>query len=150
MDEMGSVYLAALRQSVYEQQGYVLIPLNTTGDGSCLLHACSRAIWGVELFSGILRNKVAEELKTHKAWYGEHVGEADCETAIKQAEAESEYLSMLHIVALSHVIRRPIILYASQTDVDQFGTGFWGVAGVFVPLRCCLIIAHTSIYGNNH
>ena len=30
-------------------------PLRTTGDGNCLLHALSRALWGVEWYHEILR-----------------------------------------------------------------------------------------------
>jgi len=38
-------------------------------------------------------------------------------------------------VALSHVIKRPVILYASQHDIDTFGTGTYGIAGEFFPYR---------------
>lgn len=45
-----------------------MVPLHTTGDGNCLLHAASRGIWGVELFSDLLRHKVCEELQEHQDW----------------------------------------------------------------------------------
>ena len=51
MDELGSRYLSDLRQKVYSGQGHVLLPLNTTGDGSCLLHACSRSHFSKSHFS---------------------------------------------------------------------------------------------------
>jgi len=135
IDQLGCKYLASLRDRILQEQNHFVLPLNTTGDGSCLLHACSRAIWGVELFSGLLRQKVAEELEENKSWYVERVGEGDWQTGVTQAKQRSAYLTTLHIVALSHVIQRPILLYASQQDIDNFGVGFFGVAGVFVPLR---------------
>jgi hypothetical protein len=38
-----------LPQSLAEQFPSNLIPLRTTGDGNCLLHAISRALFGVEV-----------------------------------------------------------------------------------------------------
>eukprot|EP00898_Chlorokybus_atmophyticus_P006011 jgi/Chlat1/6410/Chrsp45S05919 len=116
-------------------RGAVILPLQTTGDGSCLLHAVSRGVWGVEVFSDILRHFVWEELNQNRAWYTERVGEADLAEALVQAASPHEYLSNLHIVALAHVLGRPIILYDSQEAMAQYGTGYYGVAGLFVPSR---------------
>lgn len=113
-DEFGAAYLADWRQRVLSEQQRILTPLNTTGDGSCLLHACSRALWGVELFSTLLRHKIVEELEANKAWYVQRVGEGDWQSGVDRAKGDHEYLSTLHIVALAHVVRRPIILFASQ------------------------------------
>ena len=41
-----------------------LIPLYTTGDGNCLLHAASLAMWGIEDKQFILRNALYDSLTT--------------------------------------------------------------------------------------
>jgi len=46
-----------------------LVPLKTTGDGNCLLHAISRAIWGVEAYHELLREQLAIELTENLDWY---------------------------------------------------------------------------------
>lgn len=55
--------------------------------------------------------------------------------AIEQVRQPHRFLSNLHIVALAHVIRRPIILYASHQAVLDFGFGYYGMAGMFGPVR---------------
>jgi len=75
------------------RQKHIVLPLNTTGDGSCLLHATSRAIWGVELFSQLLRIKVAEELEENKSWYADRVGVEDWKEAVAQARKPNDYLT---------------------------------------------------------
>jgi hypothetical protein len=43
--------------------------LRGTGDGNCLLHAVSRAIWGIESYHEMLRSQMEMELITHLDWY---------------------------------------------------------------------------------
>jgi hypothetical protein len=101
-----------------------VVPLQTTGDGNCLLHAISRAIWGVEVFSNLLRKRLHEELQTNIEWYKKAAPlPGDVEAAIRQAEQKGQTLSFLHVFALSNLLKRPIIVYASDEDIENFGTG---------------------------
>eukprot|EP00850_Spirogloea_muscicola_P008917 SM000049S16688 [mRNA] locus=s49:35564:38839:- [translate_table: standard] len=135
VDAGAAVYLAGVIAATQLEQGVLVLPLATTGDGSCLLHAVSRGIWGVELFSDHLREQLAEELTDHSTWYEARIPVAEVAEAAKQARERGHFLSMLHIVALCHVVRRPILLFASEEAVAQWGCGYNGVAGLFAPLR---------------
>jgi len=115
-----------------------IIPLKTTGDGNCLLHAVSRAIWGVELYFELLRVKLHEELKNNITWYkkaAKEFTEEDWERVLNNAARTGAHLEFIHTLALSNVIKRPIILYASDRDTELFGQGESGVAATFVPSR---------------
>jgi len=134
-DEKAAKYHALMIQGVFETQGALVVPLFTTGDGSCLLHALSRAIWGVEIFSDVLRMDICAELENNRDWYVERVGEEEVGAAQAQAMARNAWLSNLHAVAAAHVLRRPVIIYASLEEQQALGCGFYGVAGVFMPAR---------------
>jgi hypothetical protein len=59
MDTMAYEYLPSeVRKYVPEK----LLPLSTTGDGNCLLHAASRAMFGVEMYYELLRQKLEGSL----------------------------------------------------------------------------------------
>jgi hypothetical protein len=112
------------------------LPLQTTGDGDCLLHAISRAIWGVEQYSDLLRKCLLDELQSNTEWYKNAVSPPEeVDHAIRQAQQQGQHLSFLHVFALSNVLKRPIIVYASDEDIEKFGTGENAVAGTFVPSR---------------
>jgi hypothetical protein len=71
VDERATAYLSALIRAVTEQPkgGSLVLPLNTTGDGSCMLNACSRGIWGVELFADLLRQDIVTEVRRDRRTY---------------------------------------------------------------------------------
>jgi hypothetical protein len=96
-----------------------LLPLQTTGDGNCLLNAVSRAIFGVESYCDLLRIKLERELRENLSWYKECTEFTDEEwnTALVTAGKEGSYLTFAHVFALSNVIRRPIVMYASDEDL---------------------------------
>jgi len=48
---------------------------------------------------------------------------------------EGAFLSNLHFVALANLLKRPVILIASRQNVRQWGAGYHGIAGAFLPLR---------------
>lgn len=52
-----------------------------------------------------------------------------------QSSQRGSFLSTVHASALANVLKRPIILYASINDLQRLGTGSWGCAGCFPPLR---------------
>ena len=140
-----------------------LVPLYTTGDGNCLLHAASLAMWGFEDKGFILRNAIYESLTT-----------ADCNTNTLQDRCRMSVSSMLrdvqvnmsdndwfsewqqivnqarpnssghhqsleesHIFVLANVLRRPIIVYGVP-KVRSFNTGGTlqniNFHGIYLPL----------------
>ena len=140
-----------------------LVPLYTTGDGNCLLHAASLAMWGFEDRQFILRNALHDSLRT-----------ADCKTNTLQDRCRMSTLSMLrdievnmsdndwylewqqivnqakpnmsghhhileesHIFVLANILRRPIIVYGVP-KARSFSTGGTmqniNFHGVYLPL----------------
>ena len=135
-------YLAELLHEVRALQGWCVLPLLTAADGSCLVNALALAIWGDERPAGALRAALAEELKRESAFYLEqlelaHPGSAQSEynEACARAKSDDSFLSNVHMVALANVLRRPIILVASQRHMEESGAGYHGVAGTFLPVR---------------
>lgn len=117
-----------------------LAPLQTTGDGDCVIHAVSRAMWGVELFHGVLRGKLKDELSENSAWYRERLGEfqgseGEWKDIVRIAGKEGSHLGFAHVFALANVLRRPIVVLASQSDIVRYGQGEGGVAATCLPLR---------------
>ena len=45
-----------------------------------------------------------------------------------QGGGTGSYLSNIHAVAVAHVLRRPVAIYASDHDTETLGGGFFGVA----------------------
>eukprot|EP01122_Echinamoeba_exundans_P002115 TRINITY_DN12077_c0_g1_i1.p1 TRINITY_DN12077_c0_g1~~TRINITY_DN12077_c0_g1_i1.p1 ORF type:complete len:876 (-),score=199.09 TRINITY_DN12077_c0_g1_i1:2-2629(-) len=126
-----------ISKSLQEKIPDVIIPLRTTGDGNCLLHALSRAVWGTEIYCDVLRAKMFEELQQHHDWYkaNSKYEEKEFETAVAFAGQPGAHLSFLHVLALSNLIKRPITIYAGDEDIERFGTGEGGVAGTVLPTR---------------
>eukprot|EP01094_Clydonella_sp_ATCC50884_P009969 TRINITY_DN1951_c0_g1_i3.p1 TRINITY_DN1951_c0_g1~~TRINITY_DN1951_c0_g1_i3.p1 ORF type:complete len:626 (+),score=150.54 TRINITY_DN1951_c0_g1_i3:233-2110(+) len=137
--------LGSLPNELLDQYDKQIAPLKTTGDGNCQLHSISRACWGVELYSTLLKNAMVEEMEQHMAWYvGEESAEADegdrppraeWEEALEHARTANERLGLLNVCALANVLKRPIIVYGSDYDMNTFGCHVAGVAGLFVPSR---------------
>ena len=128
-----------------------VLPLKTEGDGNCLPRAISRSMWGTEYWHGILRRAMAKEMEEHADFYKEYLGQYEIEGVISKfdvedgewekvmTEANSDgvdgYLQGIHVFALSHVIRRPIILYCSDERRSKYGEGAAGVSGTYIPVR---------------
>eukprot|EP01130_Rhizamoeba_saxonica_P015070 TRINITY_DN6690_c0_g1_i2.p1 TRINITY_DN6690_c0_g1~~TRINITY_DN6690_c0_g1_i2.p1 ORF type:complete len:446 (-),score=84.89 TRINITY_DN6690_c0_g1_i2:57-1394(-) len=123
----------------------VACPVITTGDGNCLLHALSRTLYGVEIYQGVLREMLCEELVTHKEFYMNSASkdhededgyeEEEYQVFIENARRGGSYLGFIHIFALANITRRPIIVYASERDTAMFGMNEQGAAGTFLPTR---------------
>ena len=116
---------------VEDQMPNVVAPLQTTGDGNCLLHAVSRALWGSEIYNDLLRQLITLELQSNLDWYKEHAKiEEDWDVVslffplqhfysaqlVAQSMTEHESLQFIHVQALSNSIRRPILMYCSIKD----------------------------------
>eukprot|EP01125_Pyxidicula_operculata_P014972 TRINITY_DN5055_c0_g1_i1.p1 TRINITY_DN5055_c0_g1~~TRINITY_DN5055_c0_g1_i1.p1 ORF type:complete len:786 (-),score=180.48 TRINITY_DN5055_c0_g1_i1:68-2425(-) len=124
----------------------IVCPIITIGDGNCLLRALSISIWGGTDYARKLRDLTLRELETHREFYKKSVdklnendepgyNDKEFDEFIKQIRSPKEYLSFIHIFAVSNVIRRPIIVYASDEDMSNFGTHEEGCAGTFLPTR---------------
>lgn len=125
-------------------KGYC-VPVKTTGDGNCLTHAVSRGVWGAEMWYSHLREAMVREMLEHREWYVEQLAIAEgldapaaataFSTYVTQASTDGEYLSLLHVSALAHAMRRPIVVLDSGVQMGKRGYGFNGTWGVFPPLR---------------
>eukprot|EP00727_Mastigamoeba_balamuthi_P005546 m51a1_g1610 putative deubiquitinating protein vcip135 (561) ;mRNA; r:197952-200076 len=120
VDELACRYLDATLRTRGVRVRADVFPLSTTGDGNCLLHAVSRAMWGVETHDVALR-------KSDDAWW---------ESIVRAAETPGQYLEFLHCFALANAIRRPILVFASDWDVARTQVlAEGGAAAVFLPVR---------------
>ena len=140
-----------------------LIPLYTTSDGNCLLHAASLAMWGFEDKEFLLRNAVYESLTTadrntntlqdrcrmsissmlrdvqvkmsDKDWILEWQQIVD--QARSKSSGHHQSLEEFHIFVLANVLRRPIIVYGVP-KVCSFNTRGTmlnvNFHGVYLPL----------------
>ena len=129
-----------------------LTPLQTSGDGNCLLHAVSIGMWGVHDRELILRNALHQTLngaasdKFKERWIFEtktknnalEYSEETINILWKELQESSssvpvvndfgkvnfQYLEQLHIFVLAHIIRRPIIVYSEQRmDISNYQLG---------------------------
>lgn len=116
-----------ISKQVREFMPVKLVPLQTTGDGNCLLHALSRAMWGVELFWELLRKSLHEELQTNLDWYkkisAEKYEEKEFDQILHQASEKGQHLQFIHVFAMANVLKRPIIIYGSDEDIERYGMG---------------------------
>eukprot|EP01091_Cochliopodium_minus_P013283 TRINITY_DN4242_c0_g1_i1.p1 TRINITY_DN4242_c0_g1~~TRINITY_DN4242_c0_g1_i1.p1 ORF type:complete len:883 (+),score=245.90 TRINITY_DN4242_c0_g1_i1:161-2809(+) len=147
IDEEAYKHIPIQVKQIIKNQDTIFFPLRTEGDGNCLLRAISRAMWGTEDWHEILRRKMFSEITNNENFYKKYFAqtgftneeldeiEDDWKIVIKQAKGDGSYLQAIHIFALSNLIKRPIILYAPDNDIDNFGIGATGVAGTFVPIR---------------
>ena len=149
-----------------------LIPLLTHGDGNCLLHAASNAVIGIgdDLSSARLRTAVLDAMQDQtlkaKIWpafrasrclvEGLHIEmdeaqlEAEWDTLVRNAACfdtqSAEFLEDVHLLVLSHVFRRPIIVYGA-TMVDPHRRELWvtnHMRGLFLPYFYEPSRCHTS------
>ena len=115
-----------------------LVPISVTGDGNCLAHSISRACHGEEAWYSLLRKKVAEELRSNEPWYLAalpHVTAEDFEAEVVAAATLDTYMDAgtgLHLLAMSNVIGRPIVLMASRAHMEDTVRSN---CGTYLPLR---------------
>ena len=117
-----------------------LIPLNTIGDGNCLLHAASLAMWGFQDRDLVLRralshavnddirnntlyerwkhNREVQNLQEFSLQLEPHQWDQEWQMVMQQTSATAlagqnlESLDEFHVFVLANVLRRPIIMYA--------------------------------------
>lgn len=127
-----------LLESIIPPLQNALIPIQTDGDGNCLLHAASLSMFGSHDRSGVLRKKTTELLNHGelgglledawkqdaiesdlqlKATYGIELErrrsslQREFDATKLSGERDREFLGSFHVLALAHVLRRPIIVY---------------------------------------
>eukprot|EP00392_Amoebophrya_sp_AT5.2_P014239 g14384.t1 len=147
VDVRALCYLEEFLQEISAHQKHpnqVIVPLRTLPNGNCLVNAVSLAVSGNEASSDALREEMAKELDAYRGWYmekltaahgGESLAQSEYDEALARARAPGAFLSNIHIIALASVLERPIILVASRQNMRDFGVGYHGMAGAFLPLR---------------
>ena len=116
------------------------LPLSTTGDGNCLLHAASLGMWGFQDRRFILRKAIYSALSNRKGtslyprwieWNRKEMSSIGVKLERDELGREWEQvmtsvsmetnrsgnfrgLEQFHIFVLANVLRRPIILYSQQ------------------------------------
>lgn len=144
----------------------VLWPLATTGDGNCLLHAASLGMWGFHdreltlreslhntLSEGEYRfalhrrwrwrqmglNAVSGLAYTEAEWISEWQGIVDMASVHPRNQMSTSYQSLeeIHILALAHILRRPIIVVAETMLKDSEGVALAPIpfGGIYLPLE---------------
>ncbi len=141
---------------------FPLLPLRTDGDGDCCLHAVSLSMFGShdrhrifrKLLSTLLSSGEVSEILL-EAWKQDLI-ESDLQllnfgiemkrtrsavsrewsSVLEQAAKDREWLGSFHILALAHVIRRPIIVYSDEYIRDHNGSPLSpnDLRGIFLPL----------------
>ncbi len=150
IDKMTQQSLEAERCLNWCASATSLVPLYTTGDGNCLMHAASLAMWGFQDKNHTLRNAVNTALQAHsssvKALWRRWKYNKDIENrqmgiqleerqwleewriVVSQASLEAahgqalESLDDFHVFVLSNILRRPIVLYAAP-KIRSVATG---------------------------
>ena len=95
---------------------------------TCISLACSLTCFLVVLAA---RVRIIGSYQLHNRAGTRGQGELTLETTLTTRAASN----MLQLYALANVLQRPIIVGASQKDVDVYGTGYFGCAGTFFPTR---------------
>ncbi|XP_032810520.2 deubiquitinating protein VCPIP1-like [Petromyzon marinus] len=143
IDRTGSTdYLCATLDKVQQANSgdSRLVPLHVDGDGHCLVHAISRALVGRELFWHALRTALrahlAEERDTYRALLADFLVDDEWDEIVRESEPDYRPLRgtlhglrNVHLLGLSSVLRRPIILLDSDGGMASSGD----YAGTFLP-----------------
>ncbi|KAG7198188.1 hypothetical protein KM043_005602 [Ampulex compressa] len=144
----------------------VLWPLATSGDGNCLLHAASLGMWGFHdrlltlrealhsmLAKGEYRDALFRRWKwrqmglnaaaglsyTEAEWVSEWRTLVDMASPIFRNQTATSYQSLeeVHVLALAHALKRPIIIIAETMLKDAEGVALAPIpfGGVYLPLE---------------
>lgn len=114
--------LATLLQAVRDTGYGELEPVDVLGDGYCLFHAVSNALYGNTLHWALIRAKVRAELQEHRLYYTEHAAasERDVDDAIRDLCTEGAFndngawSTEFCVQAMSNMLRRPVCLFVEE------------------------------------
>ena len=136
-DHGGSVqYLQTILQKIsrapINQHAVNLIPIFTTGDGHCLVHAISRAISGTEILWDPLQSGLKQQFDRNLTLYQHNFQEFYTRDMWKNVIAEScphyehssnssqaHGLSPIHCQGLADLLRRPIIVLDGIVSMES-------------------------------
>ncbi|BES96814.1 OTU-like cysteine protease [Nesidiocoris tenuis] len=137
------------------QLGSRLHALWNRSQGDCLLDSLMQATWGVCDRDSLLRRALADSLShgahlLYPRWLESEAVQArqleftlseaqwaeDWAALVKRATTPGASLQQLHVFALAHVLRRPIIVYGVKFVKSFRGEdlGYAGFEGVYLPL----------------
>ncbi|GMI11519.1 hypothetical protein TrLO_g7473 [Triparma laevis f. longispina] len=139
-----------------------LYPMRTDGDGNCLLHSASLSMFGTHDRGNILRSLLTQLLSKsvlastlETAWREAMIAEdsslssfgiptlrtpqtlqKEYSNTLEIGAVDKSYLGSFHILSLSHIIRRPIIVYSSYFIYSKGGGELCvnTMRGVYLPL----------------
>ncbi|CAI7993396.1 Ubiquitin thioesterase zranb1-B [Geodia barretti] len=135
--------------------GCYLYPLWNRTAGDCLLDSVLQATWGVMDRDGTLRRALADSLVDgaslfYKRWKEEEQRQAhlqgyslgedqlrqDWAAVLALADQKRKSLEQIHVFALAHVLRRPVVVYGVKVVKNFRGEnlGFVNFEGVYLPL----------------
>ena len=135
-----------------------LLPMNVMGDGNCLLHACSVALWGIQDRLSTLRTALTQLMTQQREiffdrWQQQEAAndledartlglteaiqraavewEREFDDLIDRSSRDAAFLAEIHIYVLAHVLRRPIIVFADSIQQDSPCR----FRGIYLPLE---------------
>ena len=154
----------------WQSESSYLVPLYTTNDCNCLLHAAALAMWGVEDKEFILRNAVYDsmitalpilqdrccqligaELRDVGVNLSDHDWAGEWRMIVNQASPNSSgyrySLEKSHVFVLANVLQRPIIVYGLP-KVKSFYTMRTmrnvSLQGIYLPLLLSSQMCHKA------
>ncbi|CAH8547781.1 unnamed protein product [Heterobilharzia americana] len=137
-----------------QKQSNRLFALWNRTSGDCLLDSVLQACWGVFDRENCLRHALAESLQNCEAnfyprWRDYEALQAACHYILDEDQCQRDWenvlaaacqpreaLEQIHIFALSHVLRRPIIVYGVKYIKNYRGEpiGIANFQGIYLPL----------------
>lgn len=123
--------------------------------GDCLLDSLMQATWGVFDRDNLLRRALSDSLShgghlLYPRWFEYETSQArqleftlsesqwaeDWDALVKRATQQGASLQQLHVFALAHVLRRPVIVYGVKFVKSFRGENldYAGFEGVYLPL----------------
>ena len=134
-------------KSFNNMDDFPFVPLKVPGDGYCLMHAVSTCLVGRELFWHPLISNLNQNMMKKQEEYKEHLNSFYPNEEIDQfiMETHPNYqppdekqfgFTLVHIFVLSHVLRRPIILFDAMMRTNATFTGLF-LPILLDPKQCC-------------
>ena len=147
----------------WDQELTKLHPVRTSGDGNCLLHAASIAMWGIHDRKLHLRNALYNTLVGRSSgvfferWKANYKGieldqdnlsilwsEILCNASADPIPSNPnlptlrprwEFLEQIHIFVLAQIVRRPIVVFALNKEGEEISNSE-RMDGIYLPILC--------------
>ena len=139
---------AAAAGTLTEQHDWGLDAMKVSGDGNCLAHSISRALFGVEAFYAVLRRGLEDELLANRDWYMAALADTETAENFEKEVAKAgdsgtlgmsglagvEWLEAgtgLHLLGFANLLRRPLILMGARRHIGSAKSGCL----TYLPIR---------------